>query len=113
MNPELQRSLDNNAKQWQALSLSISLAEKTGFDALHDGFFATHGPNFMAHVYRSAIEQVLQNIPDAERSKLLAALQHAMEGAIAKHAYALPTAANCLACHSQTLVVGRLEQIRL
>ncbi|GAB2470745.1 hypothetical protein GCM10011375_38630 [Hymenobacter qilianensis] len=100
MNLELQRRLAETAQQWQALSRSISSAEKTIFDALHDGFFTSYGPNFMAHVYRSAIEQVLQNIPDTERDKLLAAFQHALDTAITKHAYALPTAANCFACRS-------------
>lgn len=52
----------------------------------------------MAHVYRSAIEQVLQNIPDTERDKLLGAFQQAMETAVVTHAYALPTATNCSAC---------------
>ncbi|MGY2134335.1 hypothetical protein ACW9KT_19035 [Hymenobacter sp. HD11105] len=103
MNPELQHSLAENAKQWQALSRSISSAEKTTFDALHDGFFTSYGPNFMAHVYRSAIEQVLQNIPDTERDKLLAAFQHALDTAIAQHANTLPTAASCAACRSPKL----------
>ncbi|MBF9239320.1 hypothetical protein I2I05_18150 [Hymenobacter sp. BT683] len=101
MNPDLQLSLDENARQWQALSLSISTSEKATFDALHNGFFAAYGPNFMAHVYRESIEQVLQNMPTVERDKLLVAFRHALDSAIEKHAYMLPTAADCAACHAR------------
>lgn len=101
MNQDLQLSLDNNAKQWLALSQSISTSEKATFDALHDGFFAAYGPNFMAHVYRTAIEQVLQNMPMTERDKLLVAFREALDEAIAKHAYMVPTAADCSACHAR------------
>ncbi|MBG8556012.1 hypothetical protein [Hymenobacter guriensis] len=101
MNEALQLSLDNNAKEWLALSQSISTSEKATFDRLHNGFFAAYGPNFMAHVYRAAIEQVLQNMPTAEREKLLVAFRQAMDGAINKHANMLPTAADCIACHAR------------
>lgn len=101
MNQDLQRSLDENAKNWLALSQSISASEKTTFDALHDGFFAAYGPNFMAHVYRASIEQVLQNMPTVERDKLLVAFRQALDVAIEKHAYMTPTAADCSACHAR------------
>jgi hypothetical protein len=102
MNEELQLSLARNAEQWRALSQTISTAEKVSFDKLHDGLFATYGSNFMSHVYRTAFEQMLQNTPDAERLKLLAAMQAAIDEAIARHYYTLPTAAQCQACHSRT-----------
>ncbi|UOQ53093.1 hypothetical protein [Hymenobacter cellulosivorans] len=57
----------------------------------------------MAHVYRAAIEQILQNMPTAEREKLLAAFRQAMDNAIDQHAYLLPTAADCSACHARKL----------
>ena len=101
MNQDLQLSLANNAKQWLALSQSISTSEKATFDALHNGFFTAYGPNFMAHVYRAAIEQVLQNMPTVERDKLLMAFRQAMDTAIDEHAYMLPTAADCVACHAR------------
>ena len=103
MNLDLQRSLADNAKQWLALSLSISSAEKESFDATHDSLFASHGTNFMAHVYRTAFERMLQNLPDAERSKLLVAFGESIEEAVAKHMYLMPTAAQCVACHSRPL----------
>jgi hypothetical protein len=101
MNQDLQLSLANNAKDWLALSQSISTSEKATFDALHNGFFAAYGPNFMAHVYRTSIEQVLQNMPTVERDKLLVAFRQALDSAIDKHAYMLPTAADCSACHAR------------
>ncbi|MCB2407329.1 hypothetical protein [Hymenobacter lucidus] len=101
MNESLQLSLDNNAKDWLALSQSISTSEKATFDALHNGFFAAYGPNFMAHVYRASIEQVLQNMPTVEREKLLVAFRHALDTAIEQHSYMLPTAADCSACHAR------------
>lgn len=101
MDQDLQLSLADNAKQWLALSVSISSSEKVSFDLLHDRYFATYGPNFMAHVYRTALEQVLQNMPDQERGKLLLAFQQALDGAIEKHAYDMPTKADCSACHSK------------
>jgi hypothetical protein len=101
MNPQLESDLADNAKQWLALSQSISTSEKATFDALHNGFFAAYGPNFMAHVYRASIEQVLQNMPTVERDKLLVAFRQALDEAIAKHAYMLPTAADCSACHAR------------
>ncbi|WP_426058137.1 hypothetical protein [Hymenobacter sp. B1770] len=101
MTQELQLSLADNAKQWLALSQSISTSEKVTFDALHNAFFAAYGPNFMAHVYRASIEQVLQNMPTVEREKLLVAFRQAMDNAIERHAYLLPTAADCLACLSR------------
>ncbi|KUG08597.1 hypothetical protein [Solirubrum puertoriconensis] len=85
MNQDLQDSLANNAKEWLALSLSISSAEKQAFNKVHDGFYTSYGPAFMAHVYRSTIEQALQSMPDAERTKLLAAFQDAMSKAIDEH----------------------------
>ncbi|UYZ59755.1 hypothetical protein [Hymenobacter latericus] len=85
MNQDLQDSLANNAKEWLALSLSISSAEKLAFNKVHDGFYTSYGPAFMAHVYRSTIEQTLQSMPDAERTKLLAAFQEAMSKAIDEH----------------------------
>jgi hypothetical protein len=101
MNQDLQLSLANNAKQWQALSLSISSAEKVSFDKIHDNLFATYGSNFMSHVYRTAFEQMLQNTPAFERNKLLAAFEDAIGEAVEKHYYTLPTAAQCVACHSR------------
>ncbi|QNH63083.1 hypothetical protein [Hymenobacter sediminicola] len=101
MNQDLQFSLADNAKQWLALSQSISTSEKATFDALHNGFFAAYGPNFMAHVYRASIEQVLQNMPTVERDKLLVAFRRAMDTAIDAHAYILPTIADCAACHAR------------
>ena len=100
MTQELQFDLENNAKEWLALSLSISSAERVAFGNVHDRFFARYGPNFMAHVYRTAIEEVLQSLPDAARSQLLVAFQHAMDEAIHRQAYALPTLSDCTACHS-------------
>jgi hypothetical protein len=85
MNQDLQESLANNAKEWLALSLSISSAEKLAFSNVHDGFYTTYGPAFMAHVYRATIEQSLQSMPDVERTKLLAAFQQAMSRAIDEH----------------------------
>ncbi|GAA4383419.1 hypothetical protein [Hymenobacter koreensis] len=85
MDQDLQLSLANNAKAWLALSLSISSAEKLSFDKIHDGFLSTYGADFMSHVYRVTIEKVLQNMPDTERSKLLAAFQQAMDRAIDDH----------------------------
>lgn len=101
MNADLELSLANNAKAWQALSHSISQAEDVQFDNTHDRLFATYGPNLMAHVYRTAIKKVLQNLPDAERSKLLTAFQQAFDGAIKTHSYTQPTSADCSACHSR------------
>jgi hypothetical protein len=101
MNEELRQSLADNAKDWLALSQTISTAEKVAFDKVHDGLFATYGSNFMSHVYRTALEQVLHNTPDAERTKLLTAVQHAIDEAVTKHAYTVPTVAQCLACHSR------------
>ena len=101
MTQELQFELDNNAKEWLALSLSISLAERVSFGNIHDRFFARYGPNFMAHVYRTAMEEVLPALPDAARSQLLDAFQQAMNEAIQKKAYALPTLSDCTACHSR------------
>ncbi|WBA44156.1 hypothetical protein [Hymenobacter canadensis] len=105
MNQDLQQSLDENAKQWQALSLTISTSEKVAFDAQHDHLFTTHGSSFMAHVYRTAFEQVLQHTPDDERRKLLGAFQQAMEGAIAARYSTHPSAAECHACHSRMLLL--------
>ena len=82
MNQNLQLSLANNAKDWLAPSQSISTSEKATFDALYNGFFAAYGPNFMARVYRSSIEQVLQNMPTVERDKLLVAFRQALDSAI-------------------------------
>ncbi|GAB3226135.1 hypothetical protein GCM10027346_08120 [Hymenobacter seoulensis] len=85
MDQDLQLSLANNAKEWLALSLTISSAEKVAFSKIHDGFFTTYGADFMAHVYRTTFEHVLQNMPDTERSKLMVAFQHAMDQAIDEH----------------------------
>jgi|GEM_PF-2423045 len=101
MNQDLQLSLANNAKEWLALSVSISSAEKAAFDKTHDGLFATHGAHFMAHVYRLAFERVLQNMPDAERSKLLVAFQHATEEAVDERYSTHPSVAACQACHAR------------
>ncbi|RPD47886.1 hypothetical protein DNI29_10640 [Hymenobacter sediminis] len=89
MDQDLQLSLANNAKEWLALSLSISSAEKQAFSKIHDGFFTTYGSEFMAHVYRTTFEQVLQSMPDVEREKLLAAFQRSMAQAIDEHYAAL------------------------
>lgn len=104
MNQDLQKSLDDNAKQWQALSLAISTTEKVAFAAQHDHLFTTHGSSFMAHVYRTAFEQVLQQTPDDERRRLLAALHEAMEGAIASRYSTHPSSAECNACHARMLL---------
>ena len=101
MTQELQFDLANNAKEWLALSQAISAAEKVSFGNIHDRFFTKYGPNFMAHVYRTAIEEVLPGLPDAARSQLLNAFQQALDGAINRQAYALPTAADCSACHAR------------
>ncbi|GAB2793866.1 hypothetical protein HNQ93_003799 [Hymenobacter luteus] len=91
MDQDLQLSLANNAKEWLALSLSISSAEKEAFSKVHDGFFTTYGANFMAHVYRTTFEQMLQSMPDVERSKLLTTFQHAMDQAIDNHYSTMPS----------------------
>jgi len=101
MTQELQFDLENNAKEWRALSLAVSSAERASFGNMHDRFFARYGPNFMAHVYRTAIEEVLPGLPDAARRQLLDAFQHAMNKAIQKQAYALPMLSDCAACHSR------------
>ena len=101
MTQELEFDLANNAKEWLALSLSISAAEKVSFGNIHDRFFTKYGPNFMAHVYRTAIEEVLPGLPDAARSQLLSAFEQALDEAINRQAYALPTAADCSACHAR------------
>lgn len=85
MNLDLQRSLADNAKQWQALSLTISVDEKAAFDKIHDELFATHGPSFMAHVYRKTFERGLQHQPETERLQLLADFRHALDGALSEH----------------------------
>jgi hypothetical protein len=100
MNQDLQLSLDENAKQWLALSQTISLAEQVSFGNIHDRFFARYGPNFMAHVYRSTIEQLLPNLPTSARHQFLEAFQQTMDEAVIRHAYALPTLSDCAACHS-------------
>ena len=105
MNDDLQQSLDDNAKQWQALSLSISTTEKVAFAARHDQMFVTYGSSFMAHVYRTAFEQVLENTPDDERRRLLAALHSAMEGAIVARHSTHPSKAECNACHARILLL--------
>ncbi|GAA3931243.1 hypothetical protein [Hymenobacter algoricola] len=101
MTQELQFDLENNAKEWLALSLAVSSAERVSFGNIHDRFFARYGPNFMAHVYRTALEEVLPVLPEAARSQLLDSFQHAMGEAIQKQAYALPTLSDCAACHAQ------------
>ena len=101
MTQELQFDLENNAKQWRALSLSISSAERVSFGNVHDRFFARYGPNFMAHVYRTAMEAVLPSLPDAAHTQLLDAFQLAMDEAIQKQAYALPMLSDCAACHAR------------
>lgn len=104
MNEALQQSLDDNARQWQALSLTISTTEKAAFATQHDQLFIAHGASFMAHVYRTAFEQVLEHTPDQERCKLLAALHKAMEGAIAARYSTHPSKAECHACHARVLL---------
>ena len=101
MTQELQFDLENNAKEWLALSQSISSAERVSFGNVHDRFFARYGPNFMAHVYRTANAEVLPSLPDAARSQLLESFQPAMNEAIRRQAYALPTLSDCAACHSR------------
>ena len=101
MTQELQFDLENNAKEWLALSLSISSAERVSFGNVHNRFFRRYGPNFMAHVYRTALEDVLPTLPDAARSQLLDAFQHALDEAIQKQAYALPMLSDCAACHAR------------
>ena len=78
MTQDLQRSLDENAQQWLALSHSISAAEQAAFDKIHDGFLTAHGCHFMAHVYRATFGRVLQNMTDAERNKLMAAFRESL-----------------------------------
>ncbi|MCR5886619.1 hypothetical protein LRS06_02280 [Hymenobacter sp. J193] len=85
MDQDLQLSLANNAKEWLALSLSISSAEKQAFGKVHDGFFTTYGANFMAHVYRLTIERALQSMPETERDKLMITFRETMDKAIDEH----------------------------
>ena len=99
MTQELQFDLANNAKKWLALSLAISSAERVSFGNVHDRFFTRYGPNCMAYVYRTAMEQVLPNLPDSTRSQLLDVVQQAVDEAIHKQAHALPMPSDCSACH--------------
>ncbi|MDU0369182.1 hypothetical protein ACFPAF_02150 [Hymenobacter endophyticus] len=85
MDKDLQISLANNAKEWLALSLSISSAEKEAFTKVHDGFFTTYGAVFMARVYRLTFEQALQSMPEQERNRLLTTFREAMDHAIDEH----------------------------
>ena len=101
MTQELQFDLENNAKEWLALSRSISSAERVSFGNIHDRFFTRYGPNFMAHVYRTALEEVLPTLRNGARSQLLDAFQQAMDEAIQKQAHALPTLSDCASCHSR------------
>lgn len=101
MTQELEFGLANNSKEWLARSLSISSAEKVLFGNIHGRFLTKYGPNFMAHGYRTAIGEVLPSLPDAARSQLLNAFQQALDEAISRQAHALPTAADCLACHAR------------
>lgn len=103
MTDDLQRSLAQNKADWLALSLCITSEEHDAFTDRHDGYFTSFGPNFMAYVYRAAIEQVLRNMPEAERSKLLVAFEEVLQAAIESSAYVHPTVANCSACHSRSL----------
>jgi S-methylmethionine-dependent homocysteine/selenocysteine methylase len=103
MNADLQRSLADNAKEWLALSLSISSDEKATFDKIHDRFFTTHGSNFMAHVYRITFEKALRQMPEAERTKLLVAFQDSLAEAIDEHYSTLPSSAECTACRTTLL----------
>ena len=101
MTQELAFDRANNAKEWLAFSLSISSAEKMSFGNIHDRFFTKYGPNSMAHMYRTAIEQVLPSLPDATRRQFRSAFQQALEEALNRQADALPTAADCSACHAR------------
>jgi hypothetical protein len=101
MTQELQFELENNAQEWRALSRAVSSAEQVSFGNVHDRFFARYGPNFMAHVYRTALEQGLPNLPDDARHQLLGAFRLALDEAIQKQAYALPTLSDCAACHAR------------
>ena len=101
MTQELAFDRANKAKEWLVFSLSISSAGKVSFGNIHDRFFTKYGPNFMAHVYRTAIEQVLPSLPDAARRQLRSALQQALEMALNRQADALPTAADCSACQAR------------
>ena len=103
MTDDLQRRLAQNKADWLALSLCITSEEHDAFTARHDGYFTSFGSNFMAHVYRTAIEQVLRNMPEAERSKLLVTFEEALQAAIESQAHRHPTEANCAACHSRSL----------
>ena len=103
MNEALQQRLDDNAKQWQALSLTIQTTEKAAFATQHDPLFTAHGSSFTAHAYRTAFEQVREHTPDEERRKLLAALHKAMESAIAARS-THPSKAGCHACHARILL---------
>lgn len=101
MTQELAFDLAHNAQEWRALSQLISAAERASFGTIHDRFFAKYGPNFMARVYRTALGEVLPRLPDTARSQLLNAFQQALDEAIDGQAYALPTAADCSACHAR------------
>ena len=101
MTQELAFDRANKAKEWLVFSLSISSAGKVSFGNIHDRFFTKYGPNFMAHVYRTAMGQVLPNLPDSTRSQLLDAVQQAVDEAIHKQAHALPMPSDCSACHSR------------
>ncbi len=85
LDQDLQLSLANNAKEWLALSLSISSAEKIAFDKIHDGFFTMYGADFMTYVYRMTFEQTLKELPEAERTQLLSCFKKAMDKAIDEH----------------------------
>ena len=101
MKQELAFELANNATEWLALSQSISAAEKVSFGNVHDRFFTKYGPNFMAYVYRTAIEEVRPSLPGAACSQLLNVFQQALDEAINGQTYALPTAADCSVCHAR------------
>jgi len=66
MNHDLQRSLDENAQQWPALSHSISAAEPVAFDKIHDGFFAAD-PVRLVELFELANREGLEVHPDALR----------------------------------------------
>ena len=57
----------------------------------------------MSHVYRTAFEKMLQNMPDAERRKLLQAFGDAVEEAVDRNLYVQPSVAQCNACHSRSI----------
>ena len=65
MDSDLQRGLDENAKQWLALSYLISAAEQVAYDKIHDEFLTTPvAPiKFIRTVFAPVFQPDLQGLP--------------------------------------------------